>query len=92
MPVAGETRQGRSLSTAAEATSFQFLTALFCWICSARSARCVQTPAAFNEWNENEDMISFFLASIHAQLQQAYVGLALALSAGRPFVLPKVRV
>ena len=64
--------------------------------CYARCARCcaccVQTPAAFNEWNENEDMISFYLASIHAQLQQAYVGLALALSAGRPFVLPKVRV
>lgn len=64
--------------------------------CYARCARCcacfVQTPAAFNEWDENEDMISFYLASIHAQLQQAYVGLALALSAGRPFVLPKVRV
>ena len=51
----------------------------------------MQTPAAYNKWNENEDMIAFYLASIHAQLQQAYVGLALALSAGRAFVLPKVR-
>lgn len=35
-------------------------------------------------------MISFHLDWIHAQLQQAYAGMALAVSAGRTFVLPKV--
>ncbi|PSC67546.1 ribosomal large subunit pseudouridine synthase D [Micractinium conductrix] len=43
----------------------------------------------FNLWNENEDMVAFHLASIHAQLQQAYVGWALAAAAGRAFILPK---
>lgn len=42
-----------------------------------------------NKWNENEDIISFHLDSIHAQLQQAYVGMALATAAGRAFMLPK---
>ena len=36
-------------------------------------------------------MVAFHLASIHAQLQQAYVGWALAAAAGRAFILPKVR-
>ena len=49
-----------------------------------------QKPPSYNEWNENEDMISFYLETIHSQLQQAYVGMALALAAGRAFVLPKV--
>lgn len=50
-----------------------------------------QTPADFNRWNENEDLISFHLGTIHHQLQQAYVGMALAVAAGRGFILPKVR-
>lgn len=48
-----------------------------------------ETPADFNNWNENEDLISFHLDTIHHQLQQAYVGMALAVAAGRAFVLPK---
>lgn len=48
-----------------------------------------EKPPSYNEWNENEDMISFYLETIHSQLQQAYVGMALALAAGRAFVLPK---
>ncbi|PSC76256.1 glycosyltransferase family 77 isoform A [Micractinium conductrix] len=48
-----------------------------------------EPPASYNSWNENEDMISFHLDWIHAQLQQAYAGMALAVSAGRTFVLPK---
>jgi hypothetical protein len=34
-------------------------------------------------------MISFHLASIHSQLQQAYVGLALAAATRRAFILPQ---
>ena len=52
---------------------------------------CVQTPPGINTWNENEDLISFHLASIHSQLQQAYVGMALAVAAGRAFILPQAR-
>ncbi len=48
-----------------------------------------QRPATYNSWNENEDMISFHLDWIHRQLQQAYVGMALAVAAGRAFILPK---
>jgi hypothetical protein len=36
-------------------------------------------------------MITFHLASIQDQLDQAYLGLALAVAARRPFILPKVR-
>ena len=50
----------------------------------------LQPPAAFNRWQENEDMISLHLATLHAQLQQTYVGMALAAAAGRTFILPKV--
>ena len=49
-----------------------------------------QAPAQYNQWNENEDMIVFYLETLHQQLQQAYVGLALAVSAGRAFILPEV--
>ncbi|KAL4427446.1 hypothetical protein ABPG77_000735 [Micractinium sp. CCAP 211/92] len=48
-----------------------------------------ERPATYNSWNENEDMISFHLDWIHRQLQQAYVGMALAVAAGRAFILPK---
>lgn len=37
-------------------------------------------------------MISIHLGSIHRQLQQAYVGAALAHAAGRAFILPKASV
>ncbi|PSC75627.1 Histone H2A [Micractinium conductrix] len=45
----------------------------------------------FNEWQENEDMIVLHLRSLQAQLQQAYVGMALAVAAGRAFILPKLQ-
>ena len=35
-------------------------------------------------------MIALHLQAIHAQLQQAYVGMALAVAAGRAFILPQV--
>lgn len=56
------------------------------------AARSAQLPTTFNEWRENEDMISFHLDWIHRQLQQAYVGMALAVASGRAFILPKVRL
>jgi len=36
-------------------------------------------------------MVEWHLAAIRSQLQQAYVGWALAHAAGRTFILPKVR-
>ncbi|KAL4425402.1 hypothetical protein ABPG75_009418 [Micractinium tetrahymenae] len=48
-----------------------------------------ESPSDFNRWNENEDLISFHLDTIHHQLQQAYVGMALAVASGRGFILPK---
>ncbi|KAL4447412.1 hypothetical protein ABPG75_004631 [Micractinium tetrahymenae] len=48
-----------------------------------------ELPLGFNRWNENEDMVSFHLDWIHRQLQQAYVGMALAVASGRAFILPK---
>ncbi len=56
----------------------------------ARPAR-PQAPDGFNDFQENEDMISFHLAAIHGQLQQAYLGLALAAASGRAFISPKAR-
>lgn len=51
----------------------------------------LQVPMSFNRWNENEDMIVLHLETLRRQLQQAYVGMALATAAARPFILPKVR-
>jgi hypothetical protein len=51
----------------------------------------VQKPPGYNDWNENEDMVAFYLETIHAQLQQAYVGMALAVASKRAFVLPTVQ-
>ncbi|KAL4457956.1 hypothetical protein ABPG75_012821 [Micractinium tetrahymenae] len=48
-----------------------------------------EPPAAYNQWRENEDMVSLHLSALAAQLQQAYVGWALAVAAGRAFILPK---
>ncbi len=50
-----------------------------------------QPPAAYNQWQENEDMVALHLAALAAQLQQAYVGWALAVAANRTFILPKAR-
>jgi hydroxyethylthiazole kinase-like sugar kinase family protein len=35
-------------------------------------------------------MVALHLATLRSQLQQAYVGMALAAAAARPFILPKV--
>ena len=56
--------------------------------------RCVprvQAPEGFNSLEENEHMISFHLSAIHGQLQQAYIGMALAVASGRAFISPKVK-
>ena len=42
-----------------------------------------QVPERYNDWNENEDMIGLYLDTLSRQLQQAYVGMALAADAGR---------
>lgn len=49
-----------------------------------------QAPANYNSWSENEDMVGLHLRAIHIQLQQAYVGLALAMATDRAFILPQV--
>ncbi|EFN52091.1 hypothetical protein CHLNCDRAFT_59017 [Chlorella variabilis] len=48
-----------------------------------------EAPLDYNSWNENEDMVSYHLDSIHKQLQQVYVGMALAAVAKRAFILPQ---
>ncbi|KAI3429328.1 hypothetical protein D9Q98_005423 [Chlorella vulgaris] len=50
-----------------------------------------EKPPGYNDWNENEDMVTFYLETIHAQLQQAYVGMALAVASKRAFVLPTLQ-
>ncbi|PRW61069.1 hypothetical protein C2E21_0568 [Chlorella sorokiniana] len=50
-----------------------------------------ELPPHYNEWNENEDMVAFHLAAIHQQLQQAYVGMALAVASNRSFILPQFK-
>ncbi|EFN56520.1 hypothetical protein CHLNCDRAFT_144132 [Chlorella variabilis] len=49
----------------------------------------LQPPEEYNRWSENEDMVGLHLATMRRQLQRAYVGMALAVAAGRPFILPK---
>ncbi|GAB4815828.1 hypothetical protein N2152v2_002874 [Parachlorella kessleri] len=51
--------------------------------------RLPQAPEGFNDLQENEHMISFHLSTLQAQLQQAYIGMALAVAAGRAFISPK---
>jgi hypothetical protein len=49
-------------------------------------------PAGYNSWahDRNEDMVQFHLASIHSQLAQASIGMAMAVAFRRAFISPKV--
>lgn len=53
--------------------------------------RLPQAPPSFNSWVHSEDMLLFHLRALQQQLEQVYVGMALAAAAGRAFVLPQVR-
>ncbi|GAB4816673.1 hypothetical protein N2152v2_003719 [Parachlorella kessleri] len=50
-----------------------------------------QMPADYNNWthDRNEEMVQFHLASIHSQLAQASLGMAMAVGFKRAFVSPK---
>jgi hypothetical protein len=50
-------------------------------------------PAGYNDWpaSRTPDMVTFALAALSAQLQQAYWALALAMALNRTLVLPQVR-
>lgn len=50
----------------------------------------LQTPDGFNEWKTDEDIISFHLTALRQQLEQIYIGLAMAVALQRIFILPKV--
>lgn len=52
----------------------------------------LQLPEGYAGWNDTEAMIMHHLSTIHHQLQQAYVGMGLAVASGRAFISPKVRL
>jgi hypothetical protein len=47
-----------------------------------------QMPPTYNSWVQTEDMLLFHLRALQLQLEQLYIGMALAAAAGRAFVLP----
>lgn len=50
-----------------------------------------QAPPSFNSWVQSEDMLLWHLRALQQQLEQVYVGMALAAATGRAFILPQVR-
>lgn len=50
-----------------------------------------QAPTSFNSWVQGEDMLLWHLRALQQQLEQVYVGMALAAATGRAFILPQVR-
>ncbi|KAI3434871.1 hypothetical protein D9Q98_002925 [Chlorella vulgaris] len=47
-----------------------------------------EMPPTYNSWVQTEDMLLFHLRALQLQLEQLYIGMALAAAAGRAFVLP----
>jgi arabinosyltransferase len=49
-----------------------------------------KVPEGYNELIDQEPMIQFHLKTLQPQLEQVYVGLALAVALNRTFIMPKL--